>query len=108
MILYIYIYIYICSFFWQWFFQISDSFQTSTKILEKNMTEFLPSIFCKHQNWGKFCTSPQEEEVLEDDLSSWSHHPGTENVKDDILQMANKDDFPSIGDAPRFFGTEMN
>eukprot|EP00913_Durusdinium_trenchii_P019917 g18721.t2 len=34
---------------------------------------------------------PQEEEVLEDDLSTWSHHPGTEGVKDEILQAAAKE-----------------
>jgi len=34
---------------------------------------------------------PQEDEVLEDDLGTWSHHPGTEGVKDDILQAAAKE-----------------
>jgi len=36
-------------------------------------------------------TVPQEDDVLEDDLSTWSHHPGTEGVKDEILLMASKE-----------------
>ncbi|CAJ1364365.1 unnamed protein product, partial [Effrenium voratum] len=31
-----------------------------------------------------------EEEVLEDDLRTWSHHPGAEGIQDDILQEASK------------------
>jgi len=33
---------------------------------------------------------PQEEEVVEDDLRTWSHHAGTEGVNDDILIRASK------------------
>lgn len=33
---------------------------------------------------------PQEAEVLEDELKTWSHHPGTEGVQDAMLLAAAK------------------
>jgi len=42
--------------------------------------------------WGKrpVLSVPQEAEVNEDDLRTWSHHAGTEGVNDNILIQASK------------------
>mmetsp|Transcript_59295 Transcript_59295/g.109581 ORF Transcript_59295/g.109581 Transcript_59295/m.109581 type:complete len:900 (-) Transcript_59295:153-2852(-) len=34
--------------------------------------------------------APQEEEVIEDDLNTWSHHPGIEGVPDQVLVEAGR------------------
>lgn len=88
---------------------LSNMMVTETGEDEAQMTESLASDLVKDlftfsektacathemlgcQRCGAGLPVPQEEEVLEDDLSTWSHHPGTEGVKDEILQAAAKE-----------------
>eukprot|EP00913_Durusdinium_trenchii_P019916 g18721.t1 len=70
---------------------------TTGTIDEKDLFTFSEKTACAThemlgcQRCGAGLPVPQEEEVLEDDLSTWSHHPGTEGVKDEILQAAAKE-----------------
>ncbi|CAJ1380450.1 unnamed protein product [Effrenium voratum] len=68
----------------------SDEVKDLFTFSEKTACATHDMLSCQRCSTDAPSAVPQEEEVLEDDLRTWSHHPGAEGIQDDILQEASK------------------